>query len=72
MTGKKKECGSGHSSRKGSFDAVDLSDVILAKKIKNKSQLLNFVYEQKQGGKRDLPLYVLNNIDKSVELINTV
>ena len=35
-TDKKKECGSGHSSRKRSFNAVDLSDVILAKKIKNK------------------------------------
>ena len=36
-TDKKKECASGHSSRKNFFDAVDLSDVILAKKIKNKS-----------------------------------
>ena len=67
---KKKECGSGHSSRKRSFKAVDLSDVILAKKIKNKSQLLKFVYEQKQEDKTDLPLYVLNNIDKSIKLIN--
>ena len=46
-TDKKKECGSGHSGRKRSFDVVDLSDVILAKKIKNKSQLLKFVYEQR-------------------------
>ena len=53
-TNKKKECGSRHSIRKRSFDAVDLSDVILAKKIKNKSQLLKSVYEQKQEGKRDL------------------
>ena len=70
-TDKKKECGSGHLSRKRSFDAVDLSDVILAKKIKNKSQLLKFVYELRQEEKRDLPLYVLNNIDKSVKLIKT-
>ena len=42
--------------------------MILAKIIKNKSQLLKFVYEQKQEDKRDLPLYVLNNIDKSVKL----
>ena len=67
-TDKKKESGSAYSIRKRSFDAVDLSDVILAKKIKNKSQFLTFVYEQKQEGKRDLPLYVLNNIDKSVKL----
>ena len=53
-TDKKKECGSAYSIRKRSFDAVDLSDVILAKKNKNKSQLLKFVYEQNQEGKRDL------------------
>ena len=44
--------------------------MILAKIIKNKSQLLKFVYEQKQEDKRDLPLYVLNNIDKSFKLSN--
>ena len=71
VTDKKKECGSGNSTRKRSFNVVDLSDVILAKKIKNKSQLLKLVYEQKQEGKRALPLHVLNNIDESAKLINT-
>ena len=55
---------------KRSFHPVDLWDMILAKIIKNKSQLLKFVYEQKQEDKRDLPLYVLNNIDKNVKLSN--
>lgn len=53
------------------FDALDLSDVIIASNIKSKAELLKLANEQRQEGKRDLALYVLNNIEKCVKLINT-
>lgn len=59
-------------SRKRSFDAVDLSDLIEQYHIRDKTELLNVVKKQKVEGKRDVALYVLNNIDKSVKLISTV
>ena len=71
VTDKKKECGSGNSTRKRSFNVAELSDVILAKKSFKKGRLLKLVYEQKQEGKRALPLHVLNNIDESAKPINT-
>lgn len=58
-------------SCKRKFDALDLADVIIAKKIKNKADLFKLANEQKNEGKRDLPLYVLNNTDKCVKLIST-
>ena len=61
----------GQSQRKRRFDALDLSDVIIAKKIKTKDELLKLANEQRKEGKRDLPLYVLNNIDRCVKLIGT-
>ena len=59
------------TTRKCKFDTLDLADVIVAKKIKTKEALLQLANEQRQEGKRDLPLYVLNNIDKCVKLIHT-
>ena len=59
------------SSRKRKFDALDMSDVIVQKKIHTKEELLILVNEQKLEGKRDLALYVLNNIDRCVKLIST-
>ena len=53
------------------FDALDMSDVIVAKNINSKAELLRLANEQRQEGKRDLALYVLNNVDKCVKLIST-
>jgi len=53
------------------FDSLDLADVIVAKNIKCKDELLALVNVQRNEGKRDLPLYVLNNVDKCVKLITT-
>ena len=50
------------------FDALDLSDVIATKGIRSKNELLRLVNEQKQERKRDLPLYLLNNVEKCVKL----
>ena len=63
--------GSQQTRGKRRFDALDLSDVIVAKDIKSKSELLKLANEQRQEGKRDLALYVLNNVEKCVKLINT-
>jgi len=30
------------------------------------------VHEQQEEGKRDLPLYVLNNVEKCIKLIGTM
>ena len=51
-------------------DVLDLSDVIVAKN-RSKSELRRLANEQKQEGKKDLPLYVLNNVQKCVKLIQT-
>ena len=55
---------------KHSFDALDLSNVIVTKNIRSENELLRLANEQKHR-KRDLPLYVLNNVEKSVKLIHT-
>ena len=64
----------GHNrmTRKRSFDAVDLADVIEKNKIHDKIELLNLVKKQKKEGKRDLALYVFNNIDKSIKILSNV
>ena len=49
------------------FDALDLSDITVAKNIRSKNELLRLANEQKQEGKRDLSLYVLNNVEKCVK-----
>ena len=59
------------STMKRKFDVLDLSDVIVAKNIKTKDALLQLAHEQRQEGKRDLTLFVLNNVDKCVKLITT-
>ena len=50
------------------FDALDLSDIIATKGITSKNELLRLANEQKQERKRDLPLYLLNNVEKCVKL----
>ena len=50
---------------------IDLSDVIVAKNIRSENELLRLANDQKQEGKRDLSLYVLNNVEKCVKLIHT-
>ena len=50
------------------FDALDLSDVIATKGITSKNELHRLANEQKQERKRDLPLYLLNNVEKCVKL----
>ena len=59
-------------TRKRAFDAVDLADLVEMYHIRDKTELLNVVKKQKVEGKRDLALYVFNNIEKSVKLIHTV
>ena len=59
-------------SRTRSFDAVDFADVVEKYHIRDKTELLNVVKKQKTEGKRDLALYVLNNVDKSIKIIKTV
>ena len=49
------------------FDALDLLDITVAKNIRSKNELLRLANEQKQEGKRDLSLYVLNNVEKCVK-----
>ena len=62
----------GHTrTRKRCFDALDLSEVIEKHNIRDKIELLNLAKKQKNEGKRDLSLYVLNNIDKCVKIIET-
>ena len=53
------------------FDALDLSDVIVAKNIRSENEVLRLANDQKQEGKRDLSLYVINNVEKCVKLIHT-
>ena len=53
------------------FDSLDLADVIIARNIKTKKDLLKIANEQRRQGKRDLPLYILNNIERCVKLIST-
>lgn len=55
--------------KKRCFDALDLSEVIEKNTIKDKTTLLNFVSKQKGEGKRDLPLYFLNNPDKCLKIM---
>ena len=64
--------GHSRSSRKRSFDAVDMADTIEAHNIHDKTELLDLVKKQKVEGKRDIALYVLNNTEKCVKLIDTV
>ena len=64
--------GGGKKARKRSFDAVDLSDVVHQYHLRDKTDLLHFVKQQKMEGKRDLPLFVLNNVEKAVKIVNTV
>ena len=57
--------------RKRSFDALDLSDIVLKNQIKTKTELLSFANRQKKDGKTDIALYVLNNISKAVKIVET-
>lgn len=59
------------TERKRKFDALDLAEVIVTKKIKTKKELLALANIQRKEGKRDLALYVLNNLDKCVKIIPT-
>ena len=68
---KGKQSGSQTVKRKRSFDALDLSDIVLKHNIKTKTELLSFVYRQKINGKTDVALYVLNNITKAVKIVQT-
>lgn len=43
----------------------------MREKIKTKKDLLHLCQKQKSDGKRDLVIYVLNNIDKCVKMIDT-
>ena len=58
-------------NRRRSFDALDLSEVIIKENIRTKRELLCLAQSQKKNGKRDLALYVLNNTDKCVKIIET-
>ena len=58
--------------RKRSFDAVDFADAVETLHIRDRTELLLIVKKQKELGKRDLPLYVLNNLTKAVTIMNTV
>ena len=57
--------------RRRSFDALDLSELVVRENIRTKSELLRLAQKQKSDGKRDLALFVLNNIDKCVKIIET-
>ena len=46
-------------AKKRRFDRLDVSDVIVAKNIKTKADLLRLANERNNEGKRDLPLYSL-------------
>ena len=59
------------STKRRRFDSLDLADTIIARNIRTKEDLLSLVQVQREEGKRDLPLYVLNNIDRCVKLIAT-
>ena len=60
-----------NTTKRRRFDSLDLVDVIIAREIKTKKQLLDLANTQRKEGKRDLPLYILQNIDKCVKLIAT-
>ena len=57
--------------RKRSFDALDLSNIIVQNNIKCKTELLHFAKVQKDSGKTDLAIYILNNTQKAMRLIET-
>ena len=59
------------TKRRKTFDALDLSEIILRHKIHSKAELLLLAKQQKSEGKTDLALYALNNIDKVVKVIQT-
>lgn len=58
-------------NRKKSFDALDLSELIVRENIRTKTELLCLAKRQKNEGKRDLALYVVSNIDKCVKVLAT-
>ena len=58
-------------NRRRSFDALDLSELIVREKIRNKTDLLRLCHKQKSESKRDVAVYVLGNIDKCVKMIDT-
>ena len=60
-----------NKTRRRSFDALDLSEIIVKENIRTKQELLRLAQAQKTDGKRDLALYVLNNIDKCVKILET-
>ena len=59
------------TKRRRTFDALDLSEIILRHHIHSKAELLLLAKQQKAEGKTDLALYALNNIDKVVKVIQT-
>lgn len=61
----------GARNRRRSFDALDLSDLIVREKIRTKIDLLRLCHKQKSEGKRDVACYVLSNIDRCVKMIDT-
>ena len=56
--------------KKKRFDSLDLAGTIIGQKIKSKDDLLELLNVQREEGKQDLPLYVLNT-DRCVKLIGT-
>ena len=62
---------SNNRGRRKSFDALDLSEIIVQKNIRSKNELLKLAQQQRKNGKRDLALYILNNTDKCVKIIET-
>ena len=58
-------------SKKKRFDALDLSNIIIENRLKNKTQLLNYANNLKKDGKNDVALFILNNIQKSVRILQT-
>jgi len=58
-------------ARRKSFDALDLADIIVSQNIHTKTELLKLAQTQRKNGKRDLALFVLNNIDKCVKILET-
>ena len=57
--------------RKRKIDALDVSEIILRNKIKSKTELLHLAKIQKEEGKTDLALYVLQHTDKVQKIIDT-
>ena len=57
--------------RKRKIDALEVSEIVLRNKIKSKTELLRLAKKQKEEGKTDLALYVLQHTDKVQKVIDT-